>query len=72
MAGPPRNVVYPAQVALPTTLARIQAARSVIELSGGKLEFIMTTTPELTVVRVTLPESLPLEAVLPGIPFFPL
>jgi hypothetical protein len=72
MAGLPKNTVYQAQVTLPTTLARIQAARSVIELSGGKLEFVMTTTPGLTIVRITLPESLPLDAVLPGIPFFPL
>ena len=72
MAGQLRNTVYQAQVTLPTTLARIQAARSVIELSGGKLEFATTTTTGLTIVRVTLPESLPLDAVLPGIPFFPL
>jgi hypothetical protein len=64
--------LYQAQVTLPTTLARIQAARSVIENSGGKLEFVSTTTPGLTIVRVTLPETLTLDAVLPGIPFFPL
>ena len=72
MPGPPKAIVYQAQITLPATLARIQAARSIIELAGGKAEFFPATTPGLTIVRVTLPESVPPEALLPGVPFFPL
>ena len=70
MAGPPKSIVYQAQITLPATLARIEAARSIIELAGGNVEIFTTSTPGLTIVRLMLPESLPPEAVLPGVPFF--
>jgi len=72
MAGPPKTKVYQAQVTLPATLARIQAARSIIELAGGKVEVFPANTPGLTIVRLMLPESVPPDALLPGVPFFPL
>jgi hypothetical protein len=72
MAGPPKSIVYQAQVTLPATLARIEAARSIIKLAGGKMEIFTTPTPGLTIVRLTLPASLHPDAVLPGVPFFPL
>jgi hypothetical protein len=72
VVGPPKSTVYQAQIALPATLERIHAARPLVELSGGKVEIIATTTAGLTIVRLTLPESLPPDAVLPGVPFFPL
>lgn len=72
MPGPPKTTIYQAQITLPATLARIQAARSIIDLAGGTVEVFPTSTPGLTVVRLTLPESVPPDAVLPGVPFFPL
>jgi hypothetical protein len=72
MAGPPKTIVYQAQITLASTLDRIQAARSIIELAGGKVEVFPANTPGLTIVRLTLPESVPPDAVLPSVPFFPL
>jgi hypothetical protein len=39
MAGPSKTIIYQAQVTLAATLARIQAARSIIELAGGRWRF---------------------------------
>ncbi|MGO8947547.1 MAG: hypothetical protein ACLQUY_07765 [Ktedonobacterales bacterium] len=72
MAGRPKTIIYQAQITLPTTLVRIQATRDAIKQAGGKVDIIPTTTPGLTIVRLSLPESLSPEAILPGIPFFPL
>ena len=63
--------MYQAQLTLPATLARIQAARASIERAGGKVE-VITTTSSLTIVRLMLPEAMAPDALLPGIPFFPL
>lgn len=72
MAGSSRRITYQAQVTLPATIARIQAAYDLILRAGGQLEFLATATPGLTIVRLSLPEDIPPEALLPGIPFFPL
>lgn len=72
MAGSPKRITYQAQVTLPATIARIQAAYDFITRAGGQIEFLSTTTPGLTIVRLSLPEEIPPGALLPGIPFFPL
>lgn len=72
MADRPRRITYQAQITLPATLARLQAAREGIERAGGTLEVLPTATPGLTLARLTLPASLSPEVVAPGVPFFPL
>lgn len=62
---------YQAQLTLPASLARVQAAAGAIERVGGRVEILATGTAGVTTVRLHLPHPHAPEHFLPGLPFYP-
>lgn len=66
----PHGQLFQAQLTLPGSLARVQAATHAIEQAGGRVEIIPTATPGLTTVCLYLPPPYRPEQFLPGLPFY--
>ncbi len=66
-----RMRTFQAQLTLPASIARVQAAAHAIERIGGRVEIRSAGTAGVTIVRLHLPEPHAPERFVPGLPFYP-
>jgi hypothetical protein len=67
-----RLIAYQALLGNPRNVAQVQAARSQIERIGGRVSVGTPTKTGMVLVILELPEGVPPDHYLPGMPFYPM
>ncbi len=67
-----RLIAYQALFGNPRNVAQVQAARPLIERIGGRVSIGAPSKAGMVLVILELPEGVPPDYYLPGMPFYPM